>query len=160
MASSVWHKDWGVHLQPFSDGAKEIKYLGAYVSRAAISDARIVEIGPSSVSFTWKDRAHHDVRRTETLNGVEFVRRYLRHVLPLGLRSIRRYGYCHPAAKVTRERIAFHTGCPLFLAEPAPDPPKSGFSCPCCGTSMKPILRLPRLWTSGRAPPSRNVCVA
>lgn len=37
----------------------------------------------------------------------------LRHVLPRGMRAIRYYGYCHPSAKRTRIRIAFHTGCAL-----------------------------------------------
>jgi hypothetical protein len=38
---------------------------------------------------------------SETRRGTaEFVKRYLRHVLPSGLRSIRYYGFCHPAAKV------------------------------------------------------------
>jgi hypothetical protein len=55
--------------------------------------------------------------------GVEFVARYLRHVLPIGLRAIRRYGYGHPAAKATRERIAFHTGVNLILGQPETPPP-------------------------------------
>jgi hypothetical protein len=40
-----------------------------------------------------------------TLTGSEFVCHYLRHVLPSGLRSIRYYGFCHPAAKAKRQRI-------------------------------------------------------
>ena len=50
-----------------------------------------------------------------TLTGSEFVRRYLRHVLPSGLRSIRYYGFCHPAAKAKRQRIQIHTGMPFEL---------------------------------------------
>lgn len=40
---------------------------------------------PTHVSFRWNDRARGDARRTETLEGGEFVARYLRHVLPRGL---------------------------------------------------------------------------
>ena len=36
------------------------------------------------------------------------------------MRSIRYYGFCHSAAKVKRERIAFHTGRPLLLGAPRP----------------------------------------
>jgi len=150
---AVWTKDWGVHLQPFGNGAHAIKYLGTYVSRTAIADARIVSIGDSTVTFTWKDRACGNARRTETVSGTEFVSRYLRHVLPVGLRSIRRYGYCHPAAKDTRERVAFHTGCTLVVGPPEPVPPSPGFLCPCCGAPMIPWQKLPALWKSGRAPP-------
>jgi hypothetical protein len=117
-----------VHLQPFGDGQRIIQYLGTYVCRTAISDARILAVSETTVTFSWKDRAHGNAKRTETISGVEFVSRYLRHVLPIGLRAIRRYGYCHPAAKLQRERLAFHTGIPLNLdAEepPVPKPPPS-----------------------------------
>lgn len=149
----VWTRDWGVHLQPFGDGAHAIKYLGTYVSRTAIADARILDVGDSTLTFMWKDRARGNARRTETISGIEFVQRYLRHVLPVGLRSIRRYGYCHPAAKDTRERVAFHTGCMLVVGPPEPAPPRPGFLCPCCGAPMIPLQKLPALWKSGRAPP-------
>jgi len=151
---AVWTKEWGVHLQPFGDGGHVIKYLGAYVSRSAISDARILAVGQDSVTFAWKDRARGNARRTETVSGIEFTARYLRHVLPVGLRSIRRYGYCHPAAKATRESVAFHTGRPLVL-EPAPHvpAPKPGWCCVRCGAPMIALQKLPALWKSGRAPP-------
>lgn len=157
--AAVWTRDWGVHLQPFGDGAHAIKYLGTYVTRTAISDARILDIGDATVTFRWTDRARGNARRTETISGIEFVQRYLRHVLPVGLRSIRRYGYCHPAAKATRERVAFHTGCTLVVGPPEAGPPRPGHLCPGCGAPMIPLQKLPAtagrpaLWKSGRSPP-------
>ena len=133
---SVWKQDWGVHLQPFRDGRRAIQYLGAYVCRSAISDSRILAIDEKNVTFSWKDRAKGGLRRIETLPGVEFVRRYLRHVLPLGLRAIRRHGWCHPAARDKRERIAFHTGCCLVIGPVEPPPPRPPRLCPCCGTKI------------------------
>jgi hypothetical protein len=50
------------------------------------------------------------------------VRRYLRHVLPRGLRSIRYYGFCHPAAKANRLRVQFHTGMAVELGAVPPHP--------------------------------------
>jgi hypothetical protein len=136
----VWQRDWGVKLQPFGDGQNAIKYLGAYVA------------------FTWKDRAHGNAIQTETVPGVEFVARYLRHVLPRGLKAVRHYGFCHPAAKAKRERVAFHTGLPLLVGpapQPAPVPPPSAGvpTCPCCGQPMKCVLRVPPSWRSPRGPP-------
>lgn len=150
---SVWTQDWGVHLQPFGDGRRAIQYLGNYVCRTAISDSRILAISEESVTFSWKDRTKGDAKCTETVSGVEFVRRYLRHVLPRGLRSIRRYGWCHPAAKVKRERIAFHTGCPLVVGPLEPPSPKAPKLCPCCGGEMIPLLRWLAAWHRDRAPP-------
>lgn len=150
----VWQQDWGVKLQPFGDGQNAIKYLGAYVARAAIGDSRIRSVTDTHVAFTWKDRAHGNVIRTETVTGVEFVARYLRHVLPRGLKAVRHYGFCHPAAKIKRERVAFHTGLPL-LTDPTPPPPRTpgGPTCPCCGQPMTSVLRLLPRWRSARAPP-------
>ena len=151
---AVWHKDWGVHLQPFGDGANAIKYLGTYVCRTAISDARLLAVDDQRVTFSWKDRARGNARRTETVTGTEFVARYLRHVLPLGLRAIRRYGFCHPSAKAIRERLALHTGGTIVLeTTAATTAPRPAPACPCCGQPMIAQIRLPASWHTGRAPP-------
>jgi hypothetical protein len=155
---AVWLKDWGVHLQPFGSGENIIKYLGAYVCRTAIGDSRIVSVTDTHVSFSWKDRANGGAARVETVSGGEFVKRYLRHVLPRGLRAIRYYGYCHPAAKAKRERVAFHTGRPLLVgaAPVTPAKPPHVVSCRCCGEPMKKLLRLLPAWNPGRAPPLKK----
>ena len=160
VAAAVWHKDWGVHLQPFGDGQGAIKYLGAYVCRTAIGDARILASDDQTVTFRWTDRANHNAQRTETIPGVEFVARYLRHVLPRGMRAIRYYGFCHPAAKDKRERIAFHTGRPLLVGafEAPPAKPAALRPCPCCGGPMLPLFRLLPGWQQGRAPPVPRQC--
>jgi hypothetical protein len=153
---AVWDKEWGVHLQPFGDGQAAIKYLGAYVCRTAIGDSRILAADDDTVTFRWTDRANHNAQRTGTLTGVEFVRRYLRHVLPCGMRAIRYYGFCHPAAKDKRQRVAFHTGRPLLVGafeEPPAKPTALLRSCPCCGTPMAVLFRLLPPWKPGRAPP-------
>jgi hypothetical protein len=152
---TVWHKDWGVNLQPFGNGENIIKYLGRDVCRTAIGDSRILSITDTHVSFRWKDRSKGDTPQIETIKGGEFVKRYLRHVLPRGLRAVRYYGYCHPAAKAKRERIAFHTGRPLLIgrAEVAPQKPAHIVPCPCCGEAMKKLLSLLPAWRSARAPP-------
>jgi hypothetical protein len=156
--AAVWKKDWGVHLQPFGDGQRIIQYLGRYVCRTAISDARILAVSETTVTFSWKDRAYGNAKRTETTSGVEFVSRYLRHVLPIGLRAIRRYGYCHPSAKILRERLAFHTGIPLNLAAEEPPAPKPAPVCPCCKQEMAPLERILARWRMGRAPPRNIPC--
>jgi hypothetical protein len=153
----VWTKKWGINLQAFGDGATVIKYLGAYVCRTAIGNSRIMSIHAKddTVTFLWKDRSDKKKvqMRPMTLSGTEFVERYLRHVLPGGLRSIRYYGFCHPAAKQKRIRIAFHTGVPLDSGntdrkserdEETPAENRPGIpECQCCGILMKRILSYP-----------------
>ena len=153
----VWRKDWGVHIQPAGAGASALKYLGTYVSRTAITNARMVRVDPDTVTFRWKDRSDGNRRRELTLSGLEFVRRYLRHVLPTGLRSIRYYGFCHPAAKAKRMRVQLHSGRPVQFgatAGPLPDQPTSaGPLYPRCGQPMQLLFRLSAFECS-RGPPS------
>lgn len=152
---AVWKQDWGVHLQPFGSGENIIKYLGRYVCRTAIGDQRIISVTDTHVSFRWKDRANGDAQRVENIEGVEFVNRYLRHVLPRRMRAVRYFGFCHPAAKAKRERVAFHTGRPLLIgaAPVVAKKPPHVVSCRCCGEPMKKLLRLLPAWSRGRAPP-------
>jgi hypothetical protein len=141
---TVWDKDWGVHIQPAGSGASALKYLGAYVARTAISDSRIFKVTDDSVTFRWKDRSRGNRSMTSRVSGVEFVSRYLRHVLPRGLRSIRYYGFCHPAAKASRLRVQFHTGMAVqFGVTIEPESASAGpMSCPRCGHQMQLHLRL------------------
>jgi hypothetical protein len=136
---AVWNIDWGVHIKAAGNGASALKYLGAYVARTAINDARIQEITTQSVTFRWKDRAASGRQRTSTVPGVEFVQRYLRHVLPRGLRAIRYYGFCHPAARANRLRVQLHSGrCVQFGAATAMTPPRAPVpQCPCCKQPMQ-----------------------
>jgi hypothetical protein len=151
---AVWRQRWGVHIQPAGCGRAALKYLGRYVARSVISDARIRRCEADSVTFAWKDRADGNRVRELTLSGREFVRRYLSHVLPRGLRSIRYYGYCHPAAVRHREQIQMHTGATVHLGAKPSDRPQPGTvpQCPACRQPMRVVLRIPNAWSS-RAPP-------
>ena len=156
----VWSQQWGVHIQPAGSGTAAVKYLGTYVARTAIYDARLLSVTNQTVTFRWKDRAHQNRSQVLTLPGVEFVRRYLRHVLPRGLRSVRYYGFCHPTAKASRLRVQLHSGKPLDLGLPAlaspsqPEAPpgESAPLCPQCGQPMQLLLSI-NLCQRNRGPP-------
>jgi hypothetical protein len=153
----VWRKDWGVHIQPAGSGASALKYLGAYVSRTAITNPRMLRVDPDSVTFRWKDRSDGNRTRELTLSGVEFVRRYLRHVLPTGLRSVRYYGFCHPTAKANRMRVQLHSGRPVQFGDTLtllPGHAGSGCpACPRCGQPTQLVFCLSACYGS-RGPPA------
>jgi len=155
----VWGKDWGVHIQPAGSGASAVKYLGAYVARTAINDARILALTHHSVTFRWKDRSDQNRTRIKTLPGIEFVRHYLRHVLPTGLRSVRYYGFCHPTAKANRLRVQLHSGRPVLFGPceplPGPAPMDSAPLCPKCGQAMQLVWSLSP-WHKTRGPPANQ----
>ena len=152
----VWRKDWGVHIQPAGSGASALKYLGAYVARTAITNARLRRVDHNSVTFRWKDRSAHNQTRELTLPGVEFARRYLRHVLPSGLRSVRYYGFCHPTAKASRMRVQLHSGRPVqFGKVPALLADIADSCCPACPRCGQPTQLVFRISPchANRGPP-------
>jgi hypothetical protein len=133
----VWTKEWNVQIQPVGSGVPAVKYLGTYVARTAIRDERIAALDEHTVTFRWKNRGHNRIE-TSILPGIEFVGRYLRHVLPEGLRSVRYYGFCHPTAKAKRLRVQCHSGVPVQLGATSPTVPAVAQSpsappCPHCG---------------------------
>jgi hypothetical protein len=88
------HKnDWVVYSKPPFGGPEQVlKYLARYTHRVAISNRRILSLEDGKVSFSWKDYANGSRRRVMTLDAVEFIRRFLLHVLPDGFVRIRNYG--------------------------------------------------------------------
>ena len=78
---------------PFGGPKQVLKYLARYTNRVAISNQRIQSFDNGRVSFSWKDYAHGNQKRIMTLNSVEFIRRFLLHVLPTGFMRIRYYGF-------------------------------------------------------------------
>ncbi len=92
----LWHKEWVVYLKPpFAGPRKVLEYLARYTHRIAISNRRLVTIDDETVTFRYRDRrdpAKGDVLRTMRLDGEEFLRRFLLHVLPRRFVRVRSYG--------------------------------------------------------------------
>jgi hypothetical protein len=85
---------WVVYVKPPFGGARQVlKYLARYTHRVAISNHRLISLDANKVTFSWKDYAKANQRRTMTLDGAEFIRRFLLHVLPKGFVRIRYYGF-------------------------------------------------------------------
>lgn len=91
----LYKKDWVVFAKaPFGGPEHVFNYLGRYTHRIAISNHRIVDFADGKVAFSWKDYADGCKKKLMTLAAVEFLRRFLLHVLPRGFVRIRHYGLC------------------------------------------------------------------
>ena len=101
---SVWGKSWVVHCKAVGNGQRVLKYLGAYVFRVAISNARIVDYDGRRVTFKYKKVGSRRQRKC-TLDVMEFIRRYLQHILPSGFMKVRHYGFLHAKCSVVIEKI-------------------------------------------------------
>ena len=98
---AIWQKQWVVYCKPTVQGAEKVlEYLSRYVYRIAITNNRIVSACDGRVSFRYKESRKRKCRaywRTMTLPAVEFLRRFLQHVLPKGFHKVRYYGLLNPA---------------------------------------------------------------
>jgi hypothetical protein len=78
---------------PFGGPEQVLKYLARYTHRVAISNQRLESLDDGKVTFRYMDYTHSNAQRTMTLDAVEFLRRFLLHVLPRGFMRIRYYGF-------------------------------------------------------------------
>jgi putative transposase/transposase-like zinc-binding protein len=91
--SSLRLKEWVVYAKkPFGGPAQVLKYLARYTHRVAISNRRLVDLSDGRVTFHYKDYAKGHEQKLLTLSAVEFLRRFVQHVLPKGFVKIRHYG--------------------------------------------------------------------
>jgi hypothetical protein len=152
LLDSLMQKSWVVYSKPpFGGPVQVLKYLARYTHRVAIGNRRILAIDDSGVTFRWRDRANGDRARTMKLDGVEFLRRFLLHVLPRGFARIRHYGLLG-----NRKRTAKLAACRLLLGAPMPAPATvdvvpfeiADDRCPACRSGR--LTRRP--WFALRAP--------
>jgi hypothetical protein len=154
--------EWVVYAKPPFGGPEQVlKYLARYTHRVAISNSRLTALEGDEVEFLWKDYAHEGKQKTMTLKAVEFIRRFLLHVLPAGFVRIRHYGFL--ANRVCREKLAL---CRKLLGvgmAPEPAAADSGLepertaegepaahACPICGVGRMIIVETLRATSVNR----------
>jgi len=152
----TWKRAW-CYCKHYGHGKQAVlQYLVRYAFRIAITNARIIAMDDTHVTFRYKD---HDANRWRTcrLTGVEFLRRYLLHVLPKGFHKARYYGLWHYSKRSQQQRARLllmlesppAVATPATVAEVAAETPKmtdaryaesesrdEGFRprCPHCGS--------------------------
>ena len=133
--------------------------MSRYTHRTAISNERIRTITDSEVAFTVRANEHGG-KRLQRLAGTEFVRRFLLHVLPTGIKRIRHYGVLASsckAVKLNAARLALQMPQPnakamesaqAFMARVA----KMDVGlCPCCKVGRLQVTAM--LQGQARLPP-------
>ena len=149
LASARWQQflaplratEWVVYAKPPRGGPGQVlKYLARYTHRVAIANRRLLALEEGRVTFRWKDYAHGNRHRLMTLDAVEFIRRFLLHILPTGFQRLRHYGLLANRvrqAKLRRCRVLLQPPVSATLpvppdtqAPPAPDQPAA--VCPAC----------------------------
>jgi hypothetical protein len=156
--SSMRRKEWVVYAKPPFGGPQQVlKYLARYTHRVAISNARLLSLRDGLVRFRWKDRADHGRPKEMTVDAVEFIRRFLLHVLPKGFMRIRHFGFL--ANRARKKKLALVRQLLVEAGASLPEQPPMAASsslaldeprhCPQCGTG---VLQLVETLPAGQAP--------
>jgi len=150
--AEVWETEWNVNCQAVGAGEGAVKYLAPSVFKVAIADSRIVKVDNDQVTFRYR-QPHSHRERTMTLDALEFIRRFLQHVLPSGLMKVRYDGFLPPSCSIPWEevkaRIEMTYGFALVspeaepLVTPRPSPADAvvghgAISAPCCHSGDVP----------------------
>ena len=89
----AWSHWYNYVKKPFSNPENVLKYIGRYSHRIAISNPRILDISDGHVTFSYKKYKDGTATMSTTrITGVEFIRRFLLHILPKGFKKIRYFG--------------------------------------------------------------------
>ena len=116
LVDGAYQREWVVYAKPPFGGAEQVlKYLARYTHRVAISNNRLVSMDDERVTFQWKNYAQGGKWGTMTLRAVEFLRRFLLHVLPSGFQRLRRYGFLANGHGQTKLEL-----CRRLLQQPSP----------------------------------------
>jgi len=154
LLDELTRRKWIVYPKAAAGGPEQVlDYLGRYTHKVAIADHRLLRLQDGTVTYTWRDRAHHNGLQTDTLPVTEFIHRFLYHILPDGFPKVRYYGWlaaAHKAALLPAIRAALQ-------AQPPPPPLQESLAarllrrtgvdiarCPCCGQGrlLKTLTRI------------------
>jgi putative transposase/transposase-like zinc-binding protein len=127
LPTGAWTKRWVIHITPWGQGEQAVlDYLARYVFRIAITNTRIVALDDRTVTFRYKDR-HSSRWRTCRLEGCEFMRRFLQHVLPKGFHKVRYFGLWHPAnrRRAAQARLLLEMERSVSPSQPSSSAPNS-----------------------------------
>lgn len=148
----AWNIPWNVHSQANPNGDLSFRYLAPYVFKVAISNSRILSLKGHTVTFSFR-KPGSSRQRTANLDAIEFIRRFLQHVLPDGLMKVRHFGFMHASCATPTDAIRLMIARQRkssYKLAPIADPTPIVVACPACG---KPMQLVRQQWTPNKAFP-------
>ena len=161
----AYKNKWVVNCEPSLARADHVvKYLGQYTHRVAITNQRILDIAEGKVTFIAKDYRDRTIKKTVTLDGVEFLHRFTMHILPGRFVKIRRYGiYNHTTKRNMKLQFVPEENPDIDTLIKRADTPETNLQrfkrltgvdpcqCPVCRKGTMRIVReLPRIRSPSR----------
>jgi hypothetical protein len=164
--AQVWKQHWNVGCQAAGSGENALRYLARYVFKTATTNRKL-ELLPEG-RMRWHYRESKTGRPASLqLDRLEFMSRFLQHILPRGYARVRTFGWLHPAAKVRGNRVRALLGQRPRLTHaeeqtwnPPTDPDLPPVAAPALTAAGPPLcphcqqpMRLVGSWRTGQARP-------
>ncbi|MEA3272564.1 MAG: IS91 family transposase [Patescibacteria group bacterium] len=146
--NNIWRMKFISNSELKGNGENALGYLARYLHRVAISNSNIIACKDGKVTFKYRESGTNKIKY-QTVDVLEFMRRFLQHVLPVGFQKIRYYGFLNAASKSDWENIKAHFQLKEIVI---PEQPESEqvYYCPKCKIKM---LHLASILRKPRAPP-------
>lgn len=148
----LFQKQWLPFVkETFNGRGNAIRYLARYSFRTAIANSRITEVTDTHVTFRYKDYADGGKAKLLTVEGSDFIRIFLQHVLPKGFNRVRFSGYLTNCQKTNNLKLIHRLRSTVYAGNPYREMKiaelmmslygKDICTCPECSGQM---IRLPR----------------
>ena len=148
MKPSVWNwkKKWVVHSETVGSGEHAYRYLARYVYQVFLSESAILQHDDKCITVRYR-KSGSKKSRTMRLEPMEFLRRFLQHVLPSRFCKVRHYGLHHSSKRETikllQATMSIAMGCEL--AKPTACDKPAPITCPKCEAVMEFETRFTKL---------------
>jgi hypothetical protein len=176
--AKVWKRHWNVDCRPAGSGENALRYLARYVFKTATGNRTMRQLPDGRLLWTYRD-SRTQQNTAIHLQPLDFLARFLQHVLPPYFARVRTFGWFHPAAKVRLNRVRallrekpFLTPAEKDAWQPPPEPEEHSphqlstlnhqpLLCPRCHKAMlrvgawrtpQDLLRLFAAWRALRRP--------
>jgi hypothetical protein len=161
--AKVWQRHWNVDSRAAGSGENALRYLSRYVFKTATANRKVPRLPGGQLRWDYRDSKTGQPASLK-LEPLEWMARFLQHILPRSFARVRTFGWLHPAAKVRANRVRALLGQPPVLTpaeaqtwNPPPDPdlePPDGETvvagcaplCPRC----QQVMRLAGAWRPGQ----------
>lgn len=138
-------RKWVVDCTHVGKGLPALKYLSRYLYRGVILEKNIVSNQNGNVTFKYVHSRTGQIRY-RTVAGADFLWLVLQHVLPIGFRRVRDYGFLHGNAKRLLSLVQMIL---QVILEAYASRPRPVFKCPRCKAPMEIINFIRPAWATG-----------
>jgi hypothetical protein len=157
----VWKRGWVVDSRAAGSGENALRYLSRYVFKTATSNRLVPRLPNGRLLWNYRE-SQTGQDKSMALEPLEWMSRFLQHVLPSGFARVRTFGWLHPAAKVRGNRVRALLGQKPWLTpaeqqtwpppaekpgEPKPPAPTATPTVRCAPHC--PVCRRPMRWLGG-----------